>query len=125
MTKGTRIAGGIITIISGAFTLFLAIFDNSSIFTIYWIPEWFAGSAFTLITGGLSIAGGILLCVDKNYGAILVLISASYYFLIGYIMWAYIWMGNIMMSVGPLLNWPFHFFMLVGGILGLASGSEK
>ena len=125
MTKGVRIAGSIITFISGCVLLIIVIVDYSSIFHVEMLPEWFAEGAFALITGSLGIAGAILLFLDKNYGAILPIVAACYFLIIGYVMWAYIWLGNPMYSVVPLLYWPFNFFLLVGGILGLAAGSEK
>ena len=120
----TRIAGGIIAVIGGALIIFWSLEDHISIFAIYGIFWWFSGSFFTLfITGIMSLGGGILLCANKKYGAILALISAGYYLILGYIDWTAIWLGTPMISVGPLVQWPLHFIVLIGGILGL-SGTD-
>jgi hypothetical protein len=124
LTKGTRVAGGLIAIFAGIFILFWGLIDHISIFAIYGIFWWFSGSFFTLfITSPMSLVGGALLLFNKKYGAILALLSAGYYLIIGYVDWMVVWLGTPMISAGPLVQWPIHFAVLIGGILGL-SGND-
>ena len=113
MTKGGRVAGGVLAIIGGALVL-LAGFLN-------FMPgplTYFTAGVGAVTWGILGLVGGILLCVDKTAGGILAIIGGT---------------GNIIgVFVLTWFNFPFGagsffidpFLLLAGGIVGLAVGSE-
>ena len=130
MAKGGRIAGGILALIGGGMGTFAGILSF-----LLMIPT--SSSAF-LITGGvtticgvLGVVGGILLLVDKTAGGVLAIVggtvvlvgifitidSGSYISGIYIIYWTATVATHLMFYIDPAL-------MLVGGIVGLAVGSE-
>ncbi|NVM56214.1 MAG: hypothetical protein HWN66_21135 [Candidatus Helarchaeota archaeon] len=128
MTKGGRIAGGVLAIVGGAllliaaFTVFaiiaaakLAGFDQEAmLFTIQMIV--------TLMCGVLALVGGILAVVDKSVGGILALVGGAL---------ATVGMFIPIGSLGILpINFAISFIFvdpflaLAGGITAVAVGSE-
>lgn len=125
MTKGGRIAGGIIALIGGGISLIPAL-----------LPMVFLGCdpritimvLVTLVCAVLGIIGGILLLTDKTAGGILALIGGTLP-----IIGQHIHLGNVLCGswwVGITLAITLNYYLncipiIVGGILGLSIGSES
>jgi len=118
MTKGGRIAGGILAIVGGAFIVIAGIMILS---LISYDPSIMISVIATLASGALAVIGGILLLVDSTAGGVLALIGGAFCIVGSFI--------PIYMTI-PLTVHFFNFWIdpalaLVGGIVGLAVGSSK
>lgn len=126
MAKGGRIAGGILALIGGAMLILKAFL------TLFWLillwPPMALVFMTTLVCGILAVVGGILLLVDKLAGGILALIAGA----LGIILTFFIAVPPFGMVDPLLVLYSFDtgvigidpLLALVGGIVGIAVGSE-
>lgn len=128
MAKGGRKAGGVLAIIGGGmvilagFLAFLLILQ-SELFLIT--------GGVTTVCGVLGLIGGILLLKDKTAGGVLALIAGviiligSFFILDSGSYWSGIWEIFWFAKVATyLVFFADPVLLIVGGIVGLAVGSE-
>lgn len=138
MTKGGRIAGGILAIINGGFILVIVIF--ALIFVLQYILTIpldqlinLVNLFILLIPSVLALVGGILLCTDKTAGGILALIGGGGAL---FVLLTFFYIPSFITNDPN--SWKFFFdtiamiflsgvwgLSIVGGIVGIAVGSES
>ena len=122
MTKSGRIKAGIAVLIGGGLQF---------IFTYFFYVSWRLGEPLGMYSMILSaimaifgVLGGILLIVDKKVGAYLGFIAAAYLFI------GFFFVSEGISPSTTTYRFAAHMFidpilMVLGGIGGLVSGSEK
>ncbi len=113
MTKGGRIAGGILILIGGSLMLIMAVF------MLYWrylISEWGITGIIELALAVLTIIGGFLLLTDKTVGVVLALTGGAFC-LFGLL----IPFGLVTLTDTLLINGIDPMLVIFGGILSLGN----
>lgn len=117
MTKGGRIAGGILAIVGGG----IVVVEG---FLMVWLligGEEVAAVIFThWILGSIGLVGGVLLLVDKTAGGIIALIAGvggTFLMFVPFIDPLH-WLDTLIPFTDPVL-------ILVGGLVGTIVGSES
>lgn len=122
MVKIGRIIGAIIALVGGGLTFYAGII---SLEYLSLADEVIIATILTFILAALALLGGVLLILDKSMGGILaiiaggVLIVAFWIDIAPFVTLAFHWaqLSNTGFYIDPLL-------IIVGGIIGLAVGSE-
>lgn len=116
MAKGGRIAGGVLAIIGSALVLVAGLM--TVMVTAILFPLLMTAGIGAILWGTLGLVGGILLLTDSTAGGVLALVGG---------------IGDLVgIFVLTMVGFPFGagfifvdpFLILVGGIVGLAVGSE-
>lgn len=121
MTKGGRIAGGVIALIGGGLIIIAAIIQYLA-FMVSSNPAAITAMTASIALMALGIVGAILLLVDKTIGGVLALI-AGVLIIAGQFIMVPGTPGPIQLTA-PLAGFLDALLLAVGGIVGLAVGSE-
>ena len=113
MTKGGRIAGGILSLIGAGFDLCMGLYYIIGIFA-FGASDFIIVLSIFLTAAILSLVGGIEMLVDKTVGGILALIGGTIILIVTYI--------PPILFVTLIL---FDLIILTGGIVGMVTGSES
>jgi len=118
MTKGGRIAGGVLSIIGGGLAFLTALLFFMNVDPSEWVVPVIFGAS-----GVLGVLGGILLLVDKRIGGILVIIGGVAT-LVYFIYLAIINPLILIFGIFAILFLLPTGLMLAGGIVGTATSGE-